>query len=124
MGSYGCCRSLGRAGRFVRLPRSNREAWPRWAGWAGWNDWNDWYITGHHRQHVAGGDRHTDGISGAERDSCSRCTATKPLPPLTSMASTTGYKVKTVDLTKSFKDTETLTLSYNGRFYKTRRPRR
>ena len=30
------------------------------------------------------------------------------------VASTTGYKVKTVDLTKSFSDTETLTLSYKA----------
>ena len=30
------------------------------------------------------------------------------------MASTTGYKVKTVDLTKSFSDTESLTLAYTA----------
>ena len=42
MGSYGCCRSLGRAGRFVRLPRSNREAWPGKARlWPAGTSWNE-----------------------------------------------------------------------------------
>ena len=116
MGSYVCCRSLGRAGRFVRLPRSNRAAWPRWPRWAGWNDWNDWndWYTGHHRQHVAGGDRHTDGISGAERDSCS-AVPDKVTVATDVVASTTGYKEKTVDLTKYFTDTESpTTLAYTA----------
>ena len=67
MDSILCCRRVGHAGRFGKLPRTDRAGWQgrRWSAWSAWSGWAGW--TRRQRWADGGGDHLDTDLSVEEK---------------------------------------------------------